>query len=720
MRLTPVAILLGGLLTSTGHAQQSVGFVGQKDANSPDSGESLSKADEIIVTAQKREERLKDVPISISVLGGKALDQSTYHSMEEVLQTVPGVAYVPANSNSMNLSIRGVGAQSTALSGSSTVGYYIDTIPFGLIRSGTVPDLNPYDLQRIEVLRGPQGTLYGASSAAGLVRVLTNNAELDRFEMKGRFIGSSTRGGGGNYSGDAAVNIPLVEGKLALRMVAGYQNLSGWIDGPVGKNINDSEVQNYRVKLNAKPTESLSIGLSLWLNRGQYGQANLSADDGTYDSPTAEPGYNDFDAYGLNVSYDFSNFSVSSASSYLRYAGGFTRDQAVFGYPNTSISVNDFSHIFTEELTFSSKPGATWNWTAGLFYRDADQHRYDTWPGVYVVNGIETPTDFTDKSKSIAAFGQIGRRLFNDKLEFTLGVRHFRDYTNLTQAPGSFPNPAVSGVLSKNKYRATTPKAVLTWYPSRSVTVYASYAQGFRSGLPQNAVLKVFIPDVPDAKPDKLTSYEAGLKMETLGGRLSFDSSIYYLKWDDVQQTLNILLDTPGYKGPAGGITNGPGASGMGADVAITARPLRGLEFSLTGSWNDLTFDTGYLDPIANDFVFRKGDRLLGSPKYTFGGSMQYVFPIGASGWNGRVNASGSYISRQQGRGANIITQSDPFFISRAQLSIESRNGLSFTLFADNINNERGKISPPFVNNDFKSSRVRPRTVGLQVNYRFD
>ena len=216
-----------------GKKSSSDGFrVAQVDQGTSSSSSSLDKRtdqasqrtadqlEQIIVTAQKRQERLQDVPISIAVLGGKDLDTSTYQGVTEALTAVPGVAAVTdGQGGGTFISVRGVSAASYLFSGSSPVAYYLDSIPFGLVDSAIAPDTNAYDLERVEVLRGPQGTLYGANALNGVVRVLTHDADLDQFELKGRTSGSSTEDGGGNYRGDVAINMPIVEGKVAARAV---------------------------------------------------------------------------------------------------------------------------------------------------------------------------------------------------------------------------------------------------------------------------------------------------------------------------------------------------------------------------------------------------------------------------------------------------------------------------------------------------------------------
>jgi outer membrane receptor protein involved in Fe transport len=339
--------------------------VAQSPPGGPGSSPPASTAEagdlqEIIVTAQKRAERLQDVPISISVLSGTELDQSSVMSVTEALNQIPGVAAVPqAQGGGTQLTIRGVGASGPIANGSSPIGYYLDSVPFGLAQSAVEPDENAYDLQRVEVLRGPQGTLYGAGGENGVVRVLSNDADLSQFEFKARTTYSYTDGGGDNYRGDMAVNVPLIDGKLAIRAVLGYEDVSGWIDSPNATHINDGVLRTYRVKINAQPTDQLSIGLSVWSSRDNYNAPSTATDNETIPALLPQPLYTDYVTYGLKIGYDFSTFTVTSSSSYMDYTNGGNLDFTPLGVPAVLFTGID-SRVFSQEVILNSKPGNPW------------------------------------------------------------------------------------------------------------------------------------------------------------------------------------------------------------------------------------------------------------------------------------------------------------------------------------------------------------------------
>jgi iron complex outermembrane receptor protein len=678
------------------------------------SGDKRVLLEEVLVTAQKREERLKDVPISISVLGGQDLDKSTFQGVTDALNTVPGVAATTSLlSGGTEIVMRGVTAGAPTFTGQSTVAYYMDSVPFGLIKSAFLPDPDVYDLQRIEVLRGPQGTLYGASAENGVVRILTNDANASAFELKARTLLSTTDGGGGNYGGDMAINVPVIDGKLALRAVVDYQNLRGWINSPVETHVNDAELRSYRIKANAQPTEALSIGLSAWSTRDRYGAPSASTDDRIISAVIPEPISTDYDTYAFKFGYQFADVLLSSATSYLDYANEGTLDLGVYhiGIPPGFAVFSDFySNVFSEEMNLSSAPNSSWHWTAGAFYRDGTDRTYQTVPAIVV-------THHRYGSESYAVFGELGRRFVSDQLEWTLGVRYFHDAVFIENF---YPNAilTVPPARTTASFNSTTPRAVLTWYPNSELTVYASYSEGFRSGLPQDAGSPEAALGFPATKPDKLYNYEIGAKADLLNKRLSIDSAVYYIDYKDIQQLLTVPI---GHGLSASTLVNGQSASGVGVDFSVTARPLDALKLGLTFSWNGLTMDADVFSGTA--ILFSKGDRLNYSPKFTGGASADYTMRFGA-GFEGRLSVSGNYTSKQtehllNGAIGTVVNTGNPLLVGHAALSVYSPKHWSAGLFVDNFNNNYGAVPAFGFPVAEQSPRLRPRTMGVQFDYSF-
>ncbi len=700
------------LIRARDEGEAGGGSVADTRGSSPAAGgEERTELEEIVVTAQKRAEPLKDVPISVSVLSGADMDKASFVNVADALKTVPGVALTQLDSG-VKLNIRGVGAAF----GSSPIGYYLDSIPFGLVKTDLTPNQNAYDLARVEVLRGPQGTLYGVNAENGLVRVLTREADQSEFGLKGRASTSTTQGGAASYRGDAAINVPLIEGKLAARAVVGYEDSGGWIDGPRGNDLNDGRLRNYRLKVNAQPTGALSIGLSWWRTRDDYGGFNksLADDSGRTLSDIPESLGNDFDAYGLKIDYAFAGFSVSSMTSYLDYANTSVYDlspdiYAGIAFPVQRLDTTQKAKLRSEELILNSTSPGPWRWTAGMIYRNA----YDTVYQPSLGGGI--PFSYKYSSESYAGFGELGRRFGGDRFELTLGLRSFHDRVGVLELINQVPGSALYD--QKDSYDSTTPRVVLKWNPNQDAMLYASWSQGFRSGFPQDPSVGKAFPDFPALKPDKLTNYEMGAKWNLWDGHLDFDTAVYYMDWKDVQQPLTVPFQQTLVYAPV----NGQSASGMGVDLGVGFRPLRGLQLDVAISWNDLTQDEDVY--TGGNLLFLEGDRLAFSPEYSANASAKYRFPMGSSGFEGEFAAAAHYLSAEttfeiEFFGTDRVKLSgDPSWVSRSSFAVLSPRRWTATLFVDNLGNWDGRFTRSQIAN--WTERFRPRTIGLQFDYDF-
>ncbi len=668
---------------------------------------------EIVVTAQKRSESVQKVPISISVLQGETLDRSTSEGVADVLNTVPGVATIESYQGGGTLvTVRGVTAGEALLNGAGTVAYYLDSMPFGLVKQAIGPDASAYDMQRIEVLRGPQGTLYGANALNGVVRVLTNDADLHDFYMKARVSGSTTENGGAGFRGDAAVNVPLVSDKLAARAVVGYQDLAGWIDTAAKKDFNDAQLLNLRLKVNAQPTDALSLALSLWRSKDSYGGPSIGELPRFNSTVFPEPIDNDYDTAGLKATYQFSGFSVSSMTSYLDYSSESNLDFTPFVGVNWSLATDLGSRVFAEEILTSSTGEGPWRWSLGYMYRRATETLVQLIPQ----SGTGFGLHYYDESKSNAVYGELTRLLFGGKIELTAGLRYFHD--DISQAnqtgllvPGT--NALDAPIIPDGSTaKATTPRAVITWHPDDRWTIYGSYSEGFRSGFPQNAPAAV----LPPTKPDLLKNYELGSKASLMNGRLKFDLALYYMDWQRVQQ--NITVSVGGL--PFAGTVNGNSASGVGVDFAVAVQPIPKLSLGTTFSWNNLEMDEDVFS--GGVLLFPKGERLNLSAEYTAGVSADYRFPLSANGLEGTFSVAGNYISEMTNSvllPPISVGHGDASFISRASFSVASKGNWTGTLYGDNLNNYQKSPIPGFGDLSMYYGRVRPRTVGLQIEYRY-
>ena len=674
--------------------------------------------DEIIVTAQKREQRIQDVPISLTVMGGAELDRSSIQSVSDALGMVPGVAVnVTGQGGETKLTIRGVTAAGALFAGPSPIGYYLDSVPFGLVRSAVQPDANSFDLNRIEVLRGPQGTLYGASALNGVVRVITNDADLNEFDFKARAGVSSTQSGGGNWREDAAVNLPIIDGMLAARLVVGQEHDSGWINSPIGNNLNDGDLKNVRFKLNFQPIDDLNIKFGAAHEEGRFGAPPEGLHDYTA-STQSQPISDNFSAFDLKVEYQLPWFSISSASSYLTFFNDGSLDTSP-GSPPTAddppLTTRQTSRVFSEEVNLTSKLEGPWRWSAGYFFRNAKDDTQQTLGDL-----IPAPVAEADLSRSEAFFGEVARRFLDNQMELSVGARYFHDDVGLEQQVLFGEPPGTPLINTTTPFHALTPRVVLSWFPSHDYTMYASYSQGFRSGFPQSELTQLAAPDLPPVAPDKLSNYEIGAKGNLFENLVTFDAAVYYMKWKDIQQTLGITI--PGSTAYIVASVNGNAASGMGVDFAATVRPLEGLSAGVNFSWNGLGEDSAVISGVA--LLFPKGSRIDDSPEFTTGLFANYLFPFGGTGWSGEAGATARYTSVQtttavsSGSGLPpIVSDSNSIVTERVSFTVIAPSHWRVMLYSDNVGNNRGV--PLASQTPYASISSQPRTSGVQVDYRY-
>lgn len=668
-----------------------------------------SRIDEIVVTAQKREERLHDVPISISVLGGDELDSSTDHGATDALNRIPALSATTAiQGGNTVVSIRGIGT-GALFSGASTNAFYLDAAPFGLVKSAFVPDPAVYDLDRVEVLRGPQGTLYGANAMNGVVRVLTKDADLNRYEAKARVAGSSTQDGGDGYRADAAVNVPLIEGKLGMRAVAGYQDLSGWVDRPSRKDYNDGINRNFRLKLNASPTDTLSLAAAVWHSQANYDGIAAANTLGIRNVPIDEPQSQGYDLYSFKIGYAFPRFSVTSATSYVDYAGDALKRS---DFSANILTQRITSKVFTQEINLISTGDGPFRWSVGGMYRDGEDLLQFGFSTVASLPLQTFPNSYNDLSRSSALFGEVAYSWFDKRLELATGLRYVHETVGVDDNIATSYRPRAS-------FNPVTPRVVLIWRPQSHLTTYASYGQGFRGGFPQNPIIGTgAAPFVPPARPEKLHNYEIGVKTDFLDGRMSLEAAGYYIQWDDVQTTIQYPFGVSFITATI----NATSASGPGAEFALTFRPAKGLNVGINASWNDVTLDQPLVS--AGLISINKGERLANAPEQTYGGFVNYDFPLGSSALRGRLGLSANY------RSSNVTPSvlsptgtvgSDDILLSRASLSAGPQDDRwTVSVFVDNLNNERGTTDgyAPGQQPDI-TGRLRPRTTGMQLEYHF-
>jgi outer membrane receptor protein involved in Fe transport len=457
------------------------------------------KLEEIVVTAEKRSSTVQKTPISMTAISGAQLQAQGITSVEGVVSEVPGISMRSSGPGQTEYEMRGL---SSAGGASPTVGFYMDDIPLtapaSALNGKVVIDPDLYDLNRVEVLRGPQGTLYGSGSMGGTIKLITNKPNLDTFEGSADFGLSGTDGGGINPGVNAMLNIPLVKDKVALRIVGTEKYTSGWIDRIVAdpfplatnqgctptpllgcnpgnvagtpriathKNVNWEDLQGVRVSLLAKPTDDLTIDFSyFWQQISQGGYDEYDAWPGitpiggqlAHYEPLdqAEPISDTFRSYSLALNYDLGFATVTSATAYWSRVEKQTQDGSealtdIFFLPqyySDPNNENDFSSQFSEEVRLASSSPGRFQWVAGGFYSsfDSTYRYYTTNPALCFLStggcaantqGIEFSANNPYTIRNYALFGEASYKI-TDKLKFTAGLRwyEFKNEQKFTEA----------------------------------------------------------------------------------------------------------------------------------------------------------------------------------------------------------------------------------------------------------------------------------------------
>ena len=668
--------------------------------------------EEILVTAQKRgDQSLLEVPISISVFSGDDLDASPGDGVVRSIMEAPGVQiYKTAFGNGSKITIRGVASTSSILNGAPTTAFYLDEIPFGFVKTNLVPDPNAYDMEQVEVLRGPQGTLYGASALNGVVRVLTRDANLDDFEFKARASYSDIQGGETNTRSDLALNVPLVPGKLAVRGVVGFQDLGGFIDKPIGENTNGGELKNYRLKVNAQPADRFAVEGMVWVNN-QNRDGNTSGDDNYFNLATVEePQDTEYEAYGLTLTYDFDNITLISATSYINY--DYDMIVNLNGFENT-ILLHD--EMMSQEFRVHSTGDSDWQWSAGLLYRQVEDEKDQRVPGLLAFPSIDA-----SESESLALFGEVTKAFNEGKFDLTLGLRYFEDDVQTTDfSTFGAPIPPEAVVTNKDSFNKTTPRIVFKWYVTESSNLYASYSEGFRSGFTNGPGIASLAPGLESVDPDSITNLEVGAKGNVWDSRLTYDVAVYFSEWDDVQTTLGIEIGTPGNSVIQQAPTNASSASGLGIDAGLGVQLTDNFDIGLSFSTNRMEFDEdNFSGPV---LIYGKGDRIAESPETTASIKAGYDMSFGASGYAGRLEVAANYHSEllaiSSSSGERL--EGDSITNSRASFTLFSPSDRWTTsVFVDNLLDEDG-ATRVVINRPQYATRLRPRTIGIQFEYQY-
>ncbi len=708
-------------------------FVGagvSAEVAAPGSTQSETTVEEIVVTALRRAEgtAIMDTALAIDAMTGTELEARGFISVMDAISTSPGVSVSRTLANGDAIQIRGV----SAIIGDGVVGYYLDDLPYTRISTNESPDLNPYDLNRVEILRGPQGTLFGAGSQGGTVRILTRNPVMNEFSGKVTGAFGNTDSANSDLARiQGAVNIPLVDDKLAMRLVASYRDEDGYLDMPLidEENYNELEQTSYRAKLLWTPNEQWSVLASYW-----YWEHETFSSFGN-DDYEFTPAYLDLltngaipaparsvfadsqnELFGLTVSYSGDSFSFTSSTSY--FDNPVQEGLPIVGFQSDS----DFStqQTFAQEFKFASDNEGLWNWTVGAIYLDMENQEDSETFGYSVFLPEPLLLDATSSSyasESWAVFGESIYRI-NENLEFTLGLRYFEDEREVSVVdPNREPVFALFGIANPrgDSWDKLTGRINLAWTPTEDSLYYLNIAEGFRSGglngpsaILDGAAIGINLPLSLD--PDLVTSYEIGGKWALLDGSLNLESVIYYLDWEDIQ-TFSVFVGPGG--NATGGALNGESATVLGFELAVRYS-VGGLTLSVSGNYNDNEYDGAIAGSGVED-----GDPISNVPDLTWNASAGYTWPVG--NLTGIAFLGATYTDERTDYFPPAFSyMTDATTVVAGRVGVEAANWSLF-LTGENLTDEDGEVSSLAVLDAFgvPPYRFRPRTFGVELNFQF-
>lgn len=673
----------------------------------------------VVVTASKRAEAVKNVPMAITVLGQEALDRINARSFEDYINTVPGMALIESSPTHPILVLRGINAGGVG----STVGTYLDETPYGsssALANGTdmAPNIDTFDIQRVEVLRGPQGTLYGASTLGGLLKFVTNPPDPSGFEARIEGGGTTVDNGGSGAFVRGMANVPVTD-DFAVRVVGFDEYDGGWIDDP-GRHLTDTNgVRNFggRASFLFRPTQKVSVRLNALVQ--EIHANNDNAEDvvllpgdklvpkyGDYEQQRTVNGFSTarYSIYNATVDWDLDWAALTSATSYGSFHDFlFTDASGVFGANVQGLlGVNRF----TQEVRLASNPnGGPLDWLVGGYYTHEDATLHQD----IVIDPHGTSFGFIElDSYYIESAGFANATYhFSPKFDVTLGGRYAHN--------SQYANEFGLGVAGPNR----SSEDVFTWsvaadyHLDEQTNLYGRIAKGYRPGGPN--ILPIGSQGVPPTfKADSLINYEAGVKTDLLDGKLSLDADVYYIDWSDIQ-LLAVINNT-------GVDINGGSARSAGFEWNAQWIPLDNLTLSWGGAYTDayLTADT---PAIVNA---HSGDPLPWAPKWSSSFDVSYRFAPMDS-WTPYVGGGWRYVGE---RASDFQAAPDHQIMLPSYNSFDARVGVDWNnweleIYGRNLTSAKGFTAYSATGTSAASglsasaALISPRLVGVVLRAKF-
>ncbi|MFB2558106.1 TonB-dependent receptor [Sphingobium sp. sgz301303] len=710
-------------------------------------GTTSSSADEtttgeIVVTAQKKTERLQDVPAAVSVISAQSLTESNKTRFQDYFAQLPSVSLTQTYQQTPGIAIRGIGQ----IGGNPLVGVIVDDVPFnasgGAGLYGTIiPNIDPSDLQSVEVLRGPQGTLYGASSMGGLVKFTTNQpstSALSAHMEAGLTTTKNAKSAG--YTFRAGANVPLSD-QLAIRFSGFSREDPGYIDNVVTgeKGVNLTRADGGRAAILWRPSDAFSVQLSALVDHTRSnGSANSNAGLDRLQQNNAPKG-GSFDdlhqVYSGTIKGKLGGINITSVTGYISSVNDHSADYSPFygAITNTGIPSKGFPgfgspyvisfnhrvlHKFSQELRLDGKIGDSIDWLVGGFYDHETGGRFqDADPtnafGAPIGNWItiQIPT----KYREYAAFADVTAH-FGERFKIQVGARESHNDQTLSQVTSGIQNTLLGGQTSltviappvSSHENAFTYLVTPQFNFDRNNMIYARLATGYRPGGPNFNASVLGLP--PTVASDKTKNYEVGAKGDLFDKLLSYDISLYDIEWTDIQQNVS-APNGFGY------LANGGKARSKGIEANLAVRPTRGLTLS---GWFSVADAKILTVPSNSTLGAHPGDRIPLTPKFSGNFSISQAFELG-NDIDGSVGASLTYVGERKGPfGSNPVQAVYPDYTTVDLHAGLNRGPFSLSVYLNNLTDSKGVIGGGV--NTFLPKQIfyiQPRNAGFTIGWKF-
>jgi len=691
--------------------------------------------EEVIVTAQKREQAAQDIPISLFAVTGDTLEQAGINSLEGIRDIAAGLEIVSVNPGAVQIAMRGVTNLSGGIESTAAVGYYLDETPVSAFATA-MPEFAMWDANRVEVLRGPQGTLFGEGSMGGTIRVITNKPDSSDFYGRVQGEVSTIDGGETGYAGRGVVNIPLAEDTLALRLTLSHIDQGGWVDVPDldEEDTNNIQSTDIRAALRWTPSDKLTVDLSYMYQDleldNTFGQTSPGVldpqDQLSYAGPVGQLSTeaSDYDLFNLTIDYDLGFASLVSATSNFNQDRSWLDDLTpqmplFFGIPGTSDSTGATTvDVFTQEFRLVSIGDERLDWTAGVFYKTNDREAVQTFFFDLPAWGLVDQAASLQESSadSWAVFADIDFE-FTDRWSGQLGGRYYSDDRELTTTDledslifGTVAGTVTSGSGSDSHF---SPKVALTWTGDDTL-FYAKVANGFRSGgtNPNHSFKPDQIPDI--FGPEELWSYELGLKNTLAGGQVQLNAYVYFNDWTDLQ--LGFVTDD----GLFGYTENAGSAESKGGELEFLWVPTDRLTWAINLSYTNAKITEDVYNAFG-ELIAAKGNKIPFVPEWSLGTTLDYIWPV-SDKLEGVVHLGYAFRDANYSEPSNDeARENDKYNQVRLRGGIQGERWGLYA-FVTNLLNEDDttyKLRPVAATPLTYTTYVRPRTIGVEATWDF-